>query len=125
MADIKENAVLGDKALQDALTGINPVWGELCIRVAGEVWGKPLIDQKTKAFICIAIDIANQHLTGPGQPFEAHMDMALKQGATKKEIEELFLFLTAYLGFNKVAGAFGALNNIIERGKTGLGTEIT
>ena len=109
---IKENAVLGDPQLQDILRSINPKWGDLCIRVAGEVWGLPLIDQRTKALITIAIDVVNANETGPGSPFEAHVNMALKQGVTCDALEELLLFMCAYAGFNKVAGAFGRLNEI-------------
>jgi 4-carboxymuconolactone decarboxylase len=109
---LKENAVLGDQQLQDALRSINPKWGDFCIRVAGEVWGLPLIDQRTKALITIATDIVNANETGPGTPFEAHVNMALKQGVTCAELEELLLFMCAYAGFNKVAGAFGRLNEI-------------
>jgi 4-carboxymuconolactone decarboxylase len=108
-----ENAVLDDQELQAALMGINRQFGDLCIRVAGEVWGKPLVDQKTKALITIAIDVVNQSLNGPGTPFGAHVSMAMKQGATRAEIEEVLLFTCAYAGFNKAAGAFGALNEIL------------
>lgn len=111
-ASLKENAVLGDPVLQEALKGINPRWGDFCIRAAGEVWGLPLIDQKTKALITIAIDVVNANETGPGTPFGAHVDMAVKQGATFAELEELLLFMCVYAGFNKVAGAFGRLNEI-------------
>jgi 4-carboxymuconolactone decarboxylase len=121
---IKKNAVLGDPQLQEALKGINPRWGELCVRVAGEVWGLPLIDQRTKALITIAIDVVNANETGPGTPFEAHVDMALKQGVTREELEELLLFMCVYAGFNKVAGAFGRLDEIVARGQTGFGTKI-
>jgi 4-carboxymuconolactone decarboxylase len=38
------NAVLDDKELQQALRSIHPKFGDLCTRVAGEVWGLPLID---------------------------------------------------------------------------------
>jgi 4-carboxymuconolactone decarboxylase len=41
--------------------------------------------------------------------------MALKQGTTAAELEELLLFLCAYAGFNKVAGAFGRLNEILAK----------
>ena len=109
-----ENAVLDDKGLQQALNGINPLFGDLCVRVAGEVWGHPLIDQKTKALICVAIDVVNQSFLGPGQPFGAHVNMAMQQGATRAEIEELLLFTCAYAGFNKAAGAFGALNEVLK-----------
>ncbi len=110
---IKENAVLGDPELQANLKAINPDFGDFVIRVAGEAWGRPLIDQKTKALITIAIDVVNQDHNGPGNPFGAHIDMAMKQGATRQEIEELLLFLCPYAGFNKVAGCFGTLNEIV------------
>ena len=61
------NAVLEDKALQAALSSIHPAFGDLCTRVAGEVWGKPLVDQKTKTFITIAVDVVNGNLTGPAR----------------------------------------------------------
>ncbi len=121
---IKENAVLGDEQLQEALKSINPAWGDFCVRVAGEAWGLPLIDQKTKAFITIAVDVVNANQTGPGTPFEAHIDMALKQGATRAELEELLVFMSVYAGFNKAAGAFGALDQIEKRGKTAFGDKI-
>ncbi|MDJ0736281.1 MAG: carboxymuconolactone decarboxylase family protein [Nostocaceae cyanobacterium] len=109
-----ENAVLDDKELQEGLNSINPKFGDFVTRVAGEVWGHPLIDQKTKALITIAIDVVNQDHTGPGNPFAAHVNMALKQGATREEIEELLLFTCVYAGFNKAAGCFGALNEVFE-----------
>jgi 4-carboxymuconolactone decarboxylase len=105
-----QNAVLDDIELQDGLKQINPKFGDFVTRVAGEVWGLPLIDQKTKALITIAIDVVNQEQYGPGTPFGSHVDMALKQGATRDEIEELLLFMCVYGGFNKVAGCFGALS---------------
>lgn len=37
---------------------------------------------------------------------------ARKQGVTDEQLEELFLFLSVYAGFNKVAGAFGRLKEI-------------
>ena len=108
-----ENAVLDDRELQQALQNINPKFGDFVTRVAGEAWGLPLIDQKTKALIVIAVDVVNQNLLGPGTPFAAHVNMAIKQGVTRAEIEELLLFLCVYAGFNKAAGSFGALNEIL------------
>ncbi len=110
---LKENAVLDDEQLQADLKAINPKFGDFVIRVAGEAWGLPLIDQKTKALITIAIDVVNQDHVGPGNPFGAHVKMALGQGASREEIEELLLFLCVYAGFNKAAGCFGTLNEIL------------
>lgn len=108
-----KNAVLDDPALLAGLKAINPKFGDFCARVAGEAWGLPLIDQKTKALITIAIDVINQDQVGAGSPFGAHVNMAIKQGATRAEIEELLLFMCVYAGFNKAAGCFGALNEIL------------
>lgn len=110
-----QNAVLDDLELQQALKNINPKFGDFVTRVAGEAWGLPLIDQKTKALIVIAVDVVNQNLLGPGTPFAAHVDMAIKQGITRAEIEELLLFLCVYAGFNKAAASFGALNEVLGR----------
>ena len=73
-----------------------------------------VIDQKTKALIVVAVDVVNQSEWGPGTPFGAHVNMALKQGATREEIEEILLFMCVYGGFNKAAGCFGALNEILK-----------
>ena len=110
-----KNAVLDDHELQEALKVLNPKFGDFVTRVAGEAWGLPLIDQKTKALITIAVDVVNQDHVGAGNPFGAHINMALKQGATREEIEELLLFLCVYAGFNKVAGCLGAMNEIFEK----------
>ena len=87
--DLKENAVLGDVQLQEALNGVNPKFGDFCVRVAGEAWGHSLIDQKTKAMFTILLDVANQSYSGPGIPFEAHVTMSIKQGISFEEIEEI------------------------------------
>ncbi len=108
-----KNAVLDDSDLQAGLNSINAQFGDFCTRVAGEAWGLPLIDQKTKALITIAIDVVNQGQNGPGSPFAAHVNMAMKQGATRAELEELLLFMCVYAGFNKAAGCFGKLNEIL------------
>jgi 4-carboxymuconolactone decarboxylase len=107
------NAVLDDPDLRAGLAAINPKFGDFCARVAGEAWGRPLIDQKTKALITIAVDVVIQDQAGPGSPFGAHVQMALKQGATRDEIEELLLFMCVYAGFNKAAGCFAVLNDLL------------
>jgi 4-carboxymuconolactone decarboxylase len=108
-----KNAVLDDKNLQEGLKSINPKFGDFCTRVAGEAWGLPLIDQKTKALITVAVDVVNQDQVGPGSPFATHVNMAMQQGATRAEIEEVLLFMCVYAGFNKAAGCFGTLNDIL------------
>ena len=108
-----KNAVLEDKELQTGLKSVNDKFGDFVTRVAGEAWGLPLLDQRVKALIAIAVDVVNQDHVGSGSPFAAHVDMALKQGVTPAEIEELLLFMCVYAGFNKSAGCFGALNEVL------------
>ena len=57
-------------------------------------------------------------------PFEAHVDMALKQGVTRAELEELMLFMSVYAGFNKAASGIGRLKEIEGKGHTALGAVI-
>jgi 4-carboxymuconolactone decarboxylase len=111
MADISvpSNAVLDDFELQQGLTAINPRFGELCTRVAGELWGLPHVDQSTKAMIAIAIDVVIQNMQTEESPFNAHISMARKQGVSWEQIEEVLLFSCAYAGFNKAAGAFARM----------------
>ena len=52
------------------------------------------------------------NVNGAGNPFAAHVDMALKQGATYEEIEELIIFASVYTGFNKGSTTMGALNEL-------------
>ena len=103
------NAVLDDPELQQGLSAINPRFGELCTRVAGEVWGLPHVDQSTKALIAIAIDVVIQNMQAEQSPFNAHVAMARKQGVGWEQIEEVLLFCCAYAGFNKAAGAFSRM----------------
>ncbi|MCL1470593.1 EthD domain-containing protein [Argonema antarcticum] len=109
-----QNAVLDDQELQAGLKGVNLKFGDFVTRVAGEAWGQPFISQKAKALITIAVDIVNQNQKGTVNPLRSHIDMALKQGATRAEIEELLFFLSAYTGFNKVGAASGLVKEFFE-----------
>lgn len=108
-----KNAVLDDKEIQERLYKVNPKFGEFCVRVSGEAWGLPYLDQKTKALIIIAVDVVNQDQVSPTSPFAAHVQMAVKQGATREEIEEVLLLMCVYAGFNKAAGYFGLLDEVL------------
>jgi 4-carboxymuconolactone decarboxylase len=107
---INKNAVLGDQELQQGLMAIDPEFGEFCVRISGEVFGKPLIDQKTKALIAIAVDVVEQIR---GVPFFNHVKMALRQGATPDELKELLFLMTIYAGFNKAGGFYGDLKKVL------------
>lgn len=102
------NAVLDDEDLQRGLRAISDKFGQECIRIAGEAWGQPLIPQKVKAFLAMAVDVANQGPSAAGSAFRAHLAMAVKQGATEEEIEELLTFLCTYCGVNKLPHFFAS-----------------
>lgn len=70
--------------MRKRLHAIDPQFGEFCIRVSGEIFGTPHLDQKTKALIAIAVDVVELI---KGIPFENHVDIALKQGATEEELK--------------------------------------
>ncbi len=105
----RDNAVLGDAELQAGLRTLDPDFGDFCIRVSGEAFGRPLLSQKTKVMIALVVDIVEQ-LHGP--QFANHIMMAKKQGITREELEELLLFMTVYVGFNKAGGYYPAINQI-------------
>ena len=109
---IKQNAILGDIELQENLKNIDPEFGEFCVRVSGEVFGKPLLDQKTKALIAIAVDVVEQI---KGIPFYNHVKIALKQGSTPDELYELLFLMTIYAGFNKAGGFYGDLQEVLKK----------
>lgn len=106
---ISENAVAGDPQLIAGLRALNKDFGEFCVSASAIPWGKPLIDQKTKVFIALAIDVSEQ-ITG--KPFENHIIMARKQGVTREELEELLLFMSIYAGFNKAGVFYSELTRI-------------
>ena len=73
------NAVNDDAELKEGLLSLNQNFGDLCIRVCGEVWGKPRISQKTKCLLTIALDVANQSI-GSGTPSISNM---IRPGASR------------------------------------------
>lgn len=121
---LSNNTVLGDPVLCARLYSISPVFGESVVRWAGEVWGCPLLSQKTKAFVTLVIDVVNCHTVGPGNPWGAHINMCVQHGATVAEIDEVLYFCCVYCGFNKSLLAIGAWKGIKEQGKTPFGVPL-
>jgi limonene-1,2-epoxide hydrolase/alkylhydroperoxidase/carboxymuconolactone decarboxylase family protein YurZ/catechol 2,3-dioxygenase-like lactoylglutathione lyase family enzyme len=76
----------------------------------------PLINQKTKALIAIAVDLANANNSEYSpQPLADSINRACLQGISHQEIQELLLFLCVYIGFNRVAGSFVTINKILQQ----------
>jgi 4-carboxymuconolactone decarboxylase len=111
-----KNAVADDGALKNELEEINPDFAHFCETTIKEMWGLPLIDQKTKAFITIVIDVVNGGISDI-DPFDTHVRMAMKQGATYPEINELLLFTSVYVGAPKVYPAFKRITAMMKKSR--------
>lgn len=94
---------------------IDPEFGESCIRILAEIFGKPRLDQRTKAFIAVAVDVVEQIM---GIPFCNHVKIALRQGVTPGELKDLLMLTTIYAGLNEASGFYGDLKNVLESSKT-------
>src|SRR5262249_61066604 len=68
--------------------------GLVTATVMGAVWGRPGLDFKTRALICVVSDIA----TGRFPEIDVHARMALHLGWTKDELTEVALHMVAYVG---------------------------
>ena len=83
--------------LWDGLLMICPEFFEAYLRFCSIPWSPGFLEPKVKEFMYIAIDAATTHLYEPG--LRIHIQNALKLGATKEEIMEVFQ-LTSVLGMH-------------------------
>jgi alkylhydroperoxidase/carboxymuconolactone decarboxylase family protein YurZ len=100
-----DNNLVSDPAVKDALRALDPKFGDLAVRMAGEVWGRPGLSQKERAYVSLATDVCNKNLAGP---LQFHLDMAAKAGASRNEIMEALLTGVIYGAFPKVLEAVDA-----------------
>ncbi len=66
--------------------------------VFGMLWGRPGLDLKTRALICIVSDTA----TGRWPELAIHLRMAIRQGWTEDELGEALLHMGGYVGLPAV-----------------------
>jgi len=105
---ISERRERGDRLLQEMLGAeaaeqIRATWRRLSPDfehyvvefLAGEIWARPGLDRKTKSLVTIAV------LTALGRPhaLELNIRMALRNGASEREILETLLHIAPYAGF--------------------------
>lgn len=81
----------------DGLLKLSPDFFEAYLTLSSIPWTKGTLEPKVKEFIYIAIDAATTHLYEPG--LRIHIRNALKYGATKEEIMEVYQ-LTSVLGMH-------------------------
>jgi 4-carboxymuconolactone decarboxylase len=116
-AVIKE--MMGDKmserliASAESGTFGSDVAGYAIDQAFGEIWTRPGLDRKQRSLVSMAVMIA---LRQPKE-FGIHVNVALNNGLTLKEIEETIIQTLPYVGFPAVATALASAANVIkERG---------
>ena len=103
----------------DSLLKLSPEFFESYLNFSSIPWKSGPLEPKVKEFIYIAIDASTTHLYEPG--LRIHIQNALKFGATKEEIMEVFQ-LTSVLGMHTCTMGVPAL--IEELNDAGKGDEI-
>jgi len=76
---------------------------ELATKAAwGMVWARPGLPRKVRSMLNIAMLVA----LGKAEELELHLDGAIRNGVTKKEIGEVLLHSAIYCGFPAALGGF-------------------
>ena len=68
----------------------------------GMVWTRPGLPRKVRSMLNIAMLVA----LGKAEELELHLDGAMRNGVTKKEIGEILLHSAIYCGFPAALGGF-------------------
>jgi 4-carboxymuconolactone decarboxylase len=68
----------------------------------GMVWSRPGLPKKTRSMLNIAFLVA----LGKAEELELHLDGAIRNGVTRKEIGEILLQSAIYCGFPAALGGF-------------------
>jgi alkylhydroperoxidase/carboxymuconolactone decarboxylase family protein YurZ len=84
-------------ALWDGILNLDPDYFEAYLNFSGVPWRKGVLEPKVKELIYVAIDASTTHLYLPG--LRQHVGNAIRHGATKDEIMEVFE-LTSVLGIH-------------------------
>lgn len=100
-------------ASADSSTFGSSVAGYAIDQAFGEIWTREGLDRKQRSLVSMAVMIA---LRQPNE-FGIHMNIALNNGLTLKEVEETIVQTLPYVGFPAVATALAVANAVIkERG---------
>jgi alkylhydroperoxidase/carboxymuconolactone decarboxylase family protein YurZ len=90
----------------NGLLELDPDFFEIFTEFSSHPWKNGILEPKIKEFIYIAIDAATTHLYEPG--LRIHIRNALKYGATKQEILEVYE-LVSVLGMHTITMGLPAL----------------
>jgi 4-carboxymuconolactone decarboxylase len=106
------------KTIANRFADLAPDLPRLIIEFArGEIWNRRGLSLKSREFATLAMVAA---LGNQSNSIEAHVEGALRAGATETEIKELLMQMTVYVGYPKtltaIAAAQSALTNLKQRG---------
>lgn len=106
------------KTIATRFATLAPDLSRLIIEFArGEIWNRRGLSLKSREFATLAMVTA---LGNQSNLVEAHVEGALRSGATETEIKELLMQMTVYVGYPKtltaVAAAQSAFANLKQRG---------
>jgi 4-carboxymuconolactone decarboxylase len=82
--------------------------------VFGKVWGRTGLDRKQRSLVTIAVLIALRH----SAELQNHLEVGLKNGLTRVEIEEAIVQTAPYAGFPAAWSAARALASVTEMADT-------
>ena len=102
--------------LRDAVSGVHPeLWRTMMSLVVYDIWQRPILDNKTRALIAVAV------LTAIGAPYQVDklVKVGLANGATEEEIYEALLQCLPEIGFNLTWTGMKAAKAAIESYKAG------
>ena len=99
-----------DKAAEG--TGFASFMSELALRnVFSEIWARPGLDFRSRSLVTLGILIALRAT----DELRFHVAIALKNGCTVQEIEEVLYHSSAYAGFPAANSARGIAAEVIEK----------
>ena len=100
------------EAIVDEMRDICPFFAEMTIDWAlGGVMARPGLDLLTRQFVLIAACVTMGH----AEPqLRAHVESALKTGATKEQITEVILQLTFYAGGPAVRNSLVSIRDLLQ-----------
>jgi 4-carboxymuconolactone decarboxylase len=99
-------AVLGAEHVDRALrtrTRFNQEFQDLLTRYAwGEIWTRPGLPRRTRSLVTLAALVAQNRK----EELRLHLEAALRNGVTRREIKEVLLQMAVYCGLPAANSAF-------------------
>jgi len=99
-------------AIKQDLASISPDMARYAVEATcGDIYSRPGLDPKNREMIAIAA------LTTLGfalPQLKIHVEAALEGGCTRREIEEIIIQMSVYIGWPAAFNAMGAANEVFE-----------